>query len=86
MKLAPSQENHLLGGSKGAGVNDTWWAEADSTEPELRVLLGGWLPELFPNAQREMLQGTSGTILESKEGREEVKLVKYGALRKGANP
>lgn len=69
MKLAPSQENHLPGGSKRAGVNDTGWAEAESNEPELGVLLGGWSPELFPNAHREMLQGTSGTIFESKEGR-----------------
>lgn len=28
MKLAPSQESDLLGGSKRAGVNDTRWAEA----------------------------------------------------------
>lgn len=83
---APSQESHLLCGSKGAGVNDTRWAEADSTGPELRVLLASWLPERFPNAHRETLQGTSGTIFESKQGREEVQLVKCGTLRKGLQP
>lgn len=50
------------------GVNDPRWAEADSTMPEPRVLLGGCLPELFPTVKcsRELEAGSSKA---GKEGR-----------------